>query len=89
LVEPKGNAMKKSERAKTRTGQVARVEGDQSAAGEPLPPPDLPEFPDVNGTTGVMRAVSEGEDGAKAGDDPTHSAPEPLMPRPRKSRRKR
>jgi hypothetical protein len=77
--------MKKTERAKTRTGQVARVEVDPPVTGEPPPPATLPEFPELNSTTGIMRAFSEGEDGAKAADDPRHSAPEPMMPKKRRS----
>lgn len=80
--------MKKTERAKTRTGQVARADADQPAAGDPPTPPNLPEFPDMHSTTGLMRVFSEGEDDAKAADDPTHSAPEPLMPKQRSARNK-
>lgn len=81
--------MKKSERAKTKTGQVARVEVDQPLKGEPPPPATLPEFPELHSTTGIMRAFTEGEDGAKADDDPTRSAPDPMMPKQRRTPGKR
>jgi hypothetical protein len=77
--------MKKTERAKTQTGQVARAEVEQPITGEPPPPATLPEFPEPDSTTGVMRAVTEGEDGAKAADDLMQSAPEPMMPKKRRS----
>jgi hypothetical protein len=61
--------------AKTNTGRFPRVEVDSPAQVDPPQPTTLPEFPDANGITGLMRVVSEGVDDARQRDD-TNSSPD-------------
>lgn len=61
---------KRRPRGQSPTGHVPRVDPATGKVIDPPQPPDLPEFPDLGGTTGFMPAVqAEADDDSKEADD--------------------